>query len=152
MRPKIRANHIHLTRTSYYKSCYQSKQEVPRSTFFPHLVIMARQEGCVSSKALSPSGDPSLLLTSSSQAVRFLLEPSTTFVETSWKTSHRISTKMSTHSDIFPREQVTDTMLAEAANLFSENYGTWGKHSHSPGMQQMLLYLCLSLTPFQESQ
>ena len=113
---------------------------------------MVRQEGCVSSKAPWPSGDPSLPLTSSSQAVSFLLEPSITFVETSWKTSQRKSTKMSTHFDIFFREQVTDTMLAEAANLFGKNYGTWGKYFHSPGMQQMLLFLCLSLTPFQESR
>lgn len=106
----------------------------------------------MSSKTMSPSGDPSLSLNFSSKAVGCLLDPGTTFVETSWKTSHRKSPKMSTHYDIFTRDEVTDTMLAEAANLFGENYGTWGKHSHNPGMQQMILFLCLSLTPFQESQ
>jgi hypothetical protein len=30
-------------------------------------------------------------------------------------------------------ENVTDDMLAKAAHLFNENYGTWGELSHRPG-------------------
>lgn len=30
-------------------------------------------------------------------------------------------------------ENVTDDMLAKAAHLFNENYGTWGPLSHRPG-------------------
>ncbi|KAK1766661.1 hypothetical protein QBC33DRAFT_106562 [Phialemonium atrogriseum] len=33
----------------------------------------------------------------------------------------------------FVSNQVTDDMLEKAAKLFSENYGTWGRGSHSPG-------------------
>ena len=34
---------------------------------------------------------------------------------------------------IYPGDQVTDAMLYDAAKLFSENYGIWGKKSHKPG-------------------
>ncbi|PGH02792.1 hypothetical protein GX51_04403 [Blastomyces parvus] len=32
--------------------------------------------------------------------------------------------------ETFPGDQVTDAMLGEAAKLFNENYGVWGKQSH----------------------
>jgi hypothetical protein len=32
-----------------------------------------------------------------------------------------------------PGHEVTDTMLEEAAKLFSENYGIWGKRSGKAG-------------------
>jgi hypothetical protein len=32
-----------------------------------------------------------------------------------------------------PGHEVTDTMLEEAAKLFSENYGIWGEHSGKAG-------------------
>ncbi|EEP82640.1 predicted protein [Uncinocarpus reesii 1704] len=35
--------------------------------------------------------------------------------------------------ETFPGAKVTDDMLAEAANLFSENYGIWGEQSLTPG-------------------
>ncbi|KAJ8131581.1 hypothetical protein O1611_g2047 [Lasiodiplodia mahajangana] len=35
--------------------------------------------------------------------------------------------------ETFPGEKVTDHMLSEFAELFSENYGVWGKESPSPG-------------------
>jgi len=35
--------------------------------------------------------------------------------------------------EVFTAEKVTDDMLAKAARLFNENYGTWGPLSHRPG-------------------
>ncbi|EEH39368.2 hypothetical protein PAAG_08637 [Paracoccidioides lutzii Pb01] len=35
--------------------------------------------------------------------------------------------------ETFPGDRVTDAMLNEAAKIFNENYGTWGKNSQSPG-------------------
>jgi hypothetical protein len=35
--------------------------------------------------------------------------------------------------ETFSSSHVTDDMLAEAAKLFCENYGTWGKQSDRPG-------------------
>lgn len=35
--------------------------------------------------------------------------------------------------ETFPKEDVSDQMITDAAKLFSEHYGTWGKRSHRPG-------------------
>ena len=35
--------------------------------------------------------------------------------------------------DIIPGSAVTDNQLAEAAALFRENYGVWGKQTNRPG-------------------
>ena len=67
-------------------------------------------------------------------SVRFNLEPTVDTIESSWTIPRRTATKM--HKQVyetFPREEVTDAMLDEAADLFSEHYGIWGEHSHSPG-------------------
>jgi hypothetical protein len=34
--------------------------------------------------------------------------------------------------ETFPVSQVTDDMMIQAANLFRENYGIWGKQSKKP--------------------
>lgn len=35
--------------------------------------------------------------------------------------------------ETFSRDEMTDDMLAQAAKLFSENYGVWGEQSAQPG-------------------
>lgn len=35
--------------------------------------------------------------------------------------------------ETFSREEVSDAMVADAAQLFSENYGVWGERSSRPG-------------------
>lgn len=37
--------------------------------------------------------------------------------------------------ETFSREEVTEDMVAEAAKLFSENYGVWGEQSAQVGRQ-----------------
>ncbi|CAN8096746.1 unnamed protein product [Discula destructiva] len=40
--------------------------------------------------------------------------------------------------ETFSRDEVTDDMVAQAAKLFSENYGIWGKQSAHPGKRVRL--------------
>lgn len=79
--------------------------------------------------AILPSSPPRRL------SVKFNLEPSVDTVESSWRNIPRNSS-VKMHKQVyetFTREEVTDAMLDEAAELFSEHYGTWGDHSHNPG-------------------
>ena len=96
----------------------------------------------VPKRALPPLGKPSdstLPFTPSPPVVRFL-EPSVAIIESSWDASEKSSSKMQKQLyESFYSDQVTDAMLERAAKFFSENYGTWGEHSHSPGKQYGLL-------------
>ncbi|KAK2797694.1 hypothetical protein FQN50_009118 [Emmonsiellopsis sp. PD_5] len=68
------------------------------------------------------------------RTVRFLPKTHVIPTESSWNTSELYEPKMEQIVlETFPGNQVTDAMLGEAAKLFNENYGVWGKRSHSPG-------------------
>lgn len=93
---------------------------------------------------LGEPSDSTLSSTASPPVVRFL-EPSVAIIESSWSANEQSSFKMSKQLyESFRSDQVTDSMLERAAKLFSENYGTWGEHSHSPGKQYGLLPSYLS--------
>ncbi|OJD21471.1 hypothetical protein ACJ73_07186 [Blastomyces percursus] len=90
--------------------------------------------------ARSPSRDasssfmPSICPHKVPRAVKFLPETHVIPIESSWNSSELYKTKMEQKLfQTIPGDQVTDTMLGEAAKLFNENYGIWGKLSHSPG-------------------
>jgi hypothetical protein len=63
--------------------------------------------------------------------VSFDPNPHLTFIENTRVQRH--SNMASQFYENLTREQVTDDMLVEAAHLFNENYGTWGKQSDRPG-------------------
>ncbi|EER39533.1 conserved hypothetical protein [Histoplasma capsulatum H143] len=67
------------------------------------------------------------------RAVMFLPETHTVPTESSRNTSGLCQVRMEEKLfQTFPGDRVTDSMLGEAAKLFNENYGIWGKLSHSP--------------------
>ncbi|EFW14307.1 hypothetical protein D8B26_007052 [Coccidioides posadasii str. Silveira] len=97
-----------------------------------------RQQLCVSKETPSPSGEPSNSSLSSAASahsgVKFILEPSIAIIENSSGVSKQNSVRMATQLyESFTADQITDAMLDEAAKLFSENYGIWGKQSRCPG-------------------
>lgn len=51
----------------------------------------------------------------------------------------------------FPGDRVTDSMLGEAAKLFNENYGIWGKLSHSPGKHDAMSFITPADAPSKEN-
>jgi hypothetical protein len=66
--------------------------------------------------------------------VTLQLEPQIRYFE---KQDHR--RKMATQTyERFSAEQVTDSMLTAAAQLFSENYGIWGRDGAKPGERAIL--------------
>ncbi|EGC46687.1 conserved hypothetical protein [Histoplasma capsulatum var. duboisii H88] len=68
------------------------------------------------------------------RAVMFLPETHAVPTESSRNTSGLCQVRMEEKLfQTFPGDRVTDSMVGEAAKLFNENYGIWGKLSHSPG-------------------
>lgn len=72
----------------------------------------------------------------SRRLVKFASSPSVAFVES---TSNRSITKPKVMApqifETFSRDEVTNDMVAQAAKLFSENYGVWGEQSAQPGRE-----------------
>lgn len=100
-----------------------SSVHLPRFLPSPSLLHKAATEifrSLEPNKAASPPG------------VRFVQEPKVAFVESS-HTAERSVNMEDQYYQNFVSNQVTDDMLEKAAKLFSENYGTWGRGSHSPG-------------------
>ncbi|KAF3063906.1 hypothetical protein GL218_02569 [Daldinia childiae] len=66
--------------------------------------------------------------------VTFLEEPEVTTIESSWASKQRNrATMIKQLYEVFSGAEVTDDMLSEAAKLFSDNYGVWGKKSPLSG-------------------
>ncbi|PGH13075.1 hypothetical protein AJ79_03912 [Helicocarpus griseus UAMH5409] len=63
---------------------------------------------------------------------KFIPEPSTATIDAAGNSRERSLFKKQLY-ETFSGNQITDSILNEAAKLFSENYGTWGDHSHNPG-------------------
>ena len=88
-------------------------------------------------RARSPLGATSTASVSSKghSSVRFQLQPNVAVIEPSLNLGERGHANMATQLyETFAGNETTDDMLAEAANLFSENYGTWGEKSSKPGL------------------
>jgi hypothetical protein len=72
--------------------------------------------------------------TKSRATVKFAAEPGVLGFEASQNTVQRRSDILVKQLyETLPGDQVTDAMLAEAAKLFNENYGTWGETSGKAG-------------------
>ncbi|KAI1935012.1 hypothetical protein LOZ66_005561 [Ophidiomyces ophidiicola] len=65
--------------------------------------------------------------------VRFLEPSVVTLVENSSFRKRNYIKMAKQVYETFSQDEVTDNMMEGAAKFFSENYGTWGANSHSPG-------------------